>query len=124
MKLYLIPTTGQWFGTQDEAKAAARAADTHYDRVEVPTLHKAALIAWLNEHRVGADQPAAPPAGPVIDYVTPPPRQPDPARAAQVDREITIEEAIGEADYPRALRLAEHIHCRLMEHARAAGSRP
>jgi len=107
MKLYLA--AGLYVGTQTEA----RECDRLFTPVEFPT-GKEELIAALNgivdntreiyASRQVAAQPPAPPA----------PRAPD-----TVARDITVEEAIGEADHARAIRLAEHIHCRLMELARA-----
>jgi hypothetical protein len=55
MKLYQSPD-GVWTGTQADAKAHAREAGVSWREVEVPT-DKAGLMAFLNEHRVGAKQP-------------------------------------------------------------------
>jgi hypothetical protein len=121
MKLYIAD--GGYVGTQAEAKQVDRA----FRPVEVPT-SKDELIAFLNQLvRHTADiyrsrvaiMPApelfqsAPPATPAAIEASA-------TRAAQIARDITIEEAIAEADYARALALAHHIHHRLMEHARAA----
>lgn len=111
MKLYLAD--GQYAGTQAEAKRLGR-----FTAVEVPT-DKPSLIAWLNE-QLGLQHSVAAPVA--IQLACAPPTQAAESTERvreQQRRDISIEEAIGEADYPRAIRLAEHIHCRLMEHARA-----
>lgn len=62
MKLYLSPD-GVWTGTQADAKAHARAANTTWKECEVP-VDKAGLMAFLNHHRVGAAAPVASSAPP------------------------------------------------------------
>lgn len=52
MKLYLIPSTGEWLGTQADAKAAAREVGCDFDQLEVPT-DKTGLLEFLNRHQVG-----------------------------------------------------------------------
>ena len=52
MKLYRTPT-GHWAGTKDDAAALAKAHNTTYEQCEVP-YDKAGLLAFLNEHKVGA----------------------------------------------------------------------
>lgn len=111
MRLYRTPQ-GQWAGTQAEAKALGQ-----FDQVEVPT-DKPGLLEFLNRHRVGAMVEAAPSLT-LIQPPAPPPPAPD-TRGAQLAQDISVEEAIQAADYPRALYLAHQVHHRLMEHARSA----
>jgi hypothetical protein len=114
MRLYHTPT-GQWAGTQAEAKALGL-----FELVEVPT-DKPGLLAFLNLHRVGADRVEIDytPTITLVQPPAPPPPVPD-TRGAQLAQDISVEEAIQRADYPRALYLAHQIHHRLMEHAREA----
>lgn len=58
MKLYNTPT-GHWAGTQDEAKALAKQHNTSWAQCEVP-YDKAGLLAFLNQHRVGAVEVSTP----------------------------------------------------------------
>lgn len=55
MKLYRTPT-GHWAGTQEEAKTLAKQHSTTWEQCEVP-YDKAGLLAFLNEHQVGASTP-------------------------------------------------------------------
>lgn len=135
MKLYIA--NGRYVGTQ----AQARDIDPKHNlqHVEVRT-DKDGLIEDLNAIVAAASRiPHFTPGEPIavqynsIDpdngfalFQSTPPVAPvaiEKARdfAAQTAQDITIEEAIGDADYPRALSLAHHIHHRLMEFARAAG---
>lgn len=73
MRLYQSPD-GVWTGTQADAKAHARDANTTWKETEVP-VDKAGLMAFLNQHRVGAASsvspapaPAAPPPPPPSSY--------------------------------------------------------
>lgn len=131
MKLYHIQRTGEWTGTKAEAQRLAARARATFDLVDVPT-DKDGLLAFLNSREAGVlhddvlvyaveDAPATGQGELVITPMQAPPPPPDMARPAIVAQEISVEEAIAGAGYPRALRLAEHVHCRLMEHARAAG---
>lgn len=52
MKLYLIPTTGQWLGTQADAARGARDAGCKFEQIDVPT-DKAGLMEFLTMHAVG-----------------------------------------------------------------------
>ncbi|WIW89604.1 hypothetical protein K3M67_06500 [Sphingobium sp. V4] len=52
MRLYRTPA-GEWAGTQEDARALAKATSTTWLLVEVPVC-KPGLLAFLNEHRVGA----------------------------------------------------------------------
>ena len=52
MRLYRTPA-GEWAGTQEDARALAKATGTTWLLVEVP-VGKPGLLAFLNEHRVGA----------------------------------------------------------------------
>jgi len=110
MKLYLA--AGQYLGTQAEAKKL----DRTYKPVDVPT-SKDELIAFLNGPSPARPREAEPALRPQ------PAVQPERAAPApsKIEAECRIEDAIAEADYPRALSLANHIHQRLMEHARATG---
>lgn len=58
MRLYRTPA-GEWAGTQEDAKALAKAAGTTWFLVEVP-VGKPGLLAFLNNHRVGAAPGGAP----------------------------------------------------------------
>jgi len=125
MKLYRIART--YVGTQAEAKTTGKAQGAPWYEDEVPT-DKAGLIAKLNALLAEQGEGAAPapidaPAAPLFQStppISPAAIEASATRAAQIARDITIEEAIAEADYPRALALAHQIHHRLMEHARAA----
>ncbi len=52
MKLYRTPT-GHWAGNQDDARSLAKQYNTEWESCEVPE-SKIALLAFLNEHKVGA----------------------------------------------------------------------
>lgn len=52
MRLYQIIATGSWFGTQADAKSAAKQAGCSYEQVEVPT-DKPGLLRFLNVCKVG-----------------------------------------------------------------------
>lgn len=125
MKLYRIART--FAGNQADAKTASKAQGTPWREDEWPT-DKVGLLAKLNallaEPGEGAAQaPLDIEAAPLFQSappVTPAAVEASTTRAAQIARDMTIEEAIAEADYARALALAHHIHHRLMEHARAA----
>ncbi len=62
MRLYRTPS-GKWAGTQDDAKALAKAEGTTWALVEVP-VDKPGLLAFLNDHRVGTTPSAEPRAEP------------------------------------------------------------
>jgi hypothetical protein len=59
VRLYQIIATGSWFGTQADAKTAARQAGCSYEQVEVPT-DKPGLLCFLNV-RVGTPATDTPP---------------------------------------------------------------
>lgn len=59
MRLYRTPT-GQWAGTQEDAKALAKAEGITWTLVDVP-VDKPGLLAFLNLHRVGAKPKIEPP---------------------------------------------------------------
>lgn len=117
MKLYSV--AGVFVGTQLAAKELARERGTNWREAEVPT-DKPGLIDWLNRHTEVVRQVATNLAAPKVPAVPAPP--PAPRAPDMVARDISIEEAIGAADHARAIRLAEHIHCRLMELARAGAA--
>lgn len=132
MKLYLA--NGQYVGTQSEA----RKIDKGFEQVEVPT-DKEGLIAYLNgwcnthlgwaiveDSRSVADIETAPfemPEGYVVHNLANDPRETPAEEALRGQgfnpvRSINIEEEIASADFPTALRLAEHATARVGEHLR------
>lgn len=124
MKLYRIGQTH--VSTQPDAKAASKAQGVPWLDVEVPT-DKIGLLAYLNA--LTADGAATITGKPELEImlapelfqssppVTPASAEASQAYAAKVERDLSIEDAILAADYPRALYLASCIHTRLMEHA-------
>jgi hypothetical protein len=59
MKLYVTPR-GRWTHRIDHAAKIAAEDGGDYRKLDVPT-HQDGLLAFLNEHRVGATVPATPP---------------------------------------------------------------
>lgn len=131
MKLYQIDQT--YCGTQAETKTLAKAAGVKFDAAiheqEVPT-DKAGLIDFLNNELRIADfhqrravtAATAQPLGEIAPMHEPIERYPTDAdvdtikRMAGVAHNINVEEEIGRADYPTAIRLALHATSRLQEH--------
>ncbi|MCP3730421.1 hypothetical protein M9978_08265 [Sphingomonas sp. MG17] len=116
MKFYHT-ADGRWA----TARPASKAAAAEWAALDLDTSQRG-FLAFLNEHRVGASDRVEITVEPTLIITQPPapppaPADPWPARYAQ---EISVEEAIAEADYPRALALAHHVHHRLMEFARKA----
>lgn len=112
MKFYHT-TDGRWA----TARPASKAAAAEWAAIDIDTTQRG-LLAFLNLHRVGATVETAPSLT-LVQPPAPPPPAPD-TRGAQLAQDISVEEAIQAADYPRALYLAHQIHHRLMEHARSA----
>lgn len=109
MKFYFAD--GRYYGTKAEVKGKDAT------QVDLP-IDKDGYMALVNRLLDERDDALAMAAGTPRPLISQP--APDTAREQQRS-DITIEEAIAEADYPRALTLAHHIHHRLMEHGRAAG---
>ncbi|WP_066803308.1 hypothetical protein [Sphingomonas asaccharolytica] len=147
MRLY-VTTRGSWAGTQDDAKALAKAEGGTWELSEVP-VDKASLLGFLNAHKVGAcEQQSDGLSGASHDTGSPghsgkPEGQLKPAevdasvhaapagakplhyhenygRALQVAHDCDIEEAIGRADLRRTINLTDHVFSRLREHVDAA----
>lgn len=120
MRLY-VTRNGSWAGTQADAKALAASERSVWREEEVPT-SKAELLAFLNRLHVGregtGEAPQAPPE--VVEAPKAPVAPAAPSAADRVAEECDIEEAIGRADLPRTIRLAEHVHWRLKEHLEEA----
>lgn len=114
MRLY-VTAKGRWAGTQADAKILAR-EDGGWEQCDVPT-DKDGLIAFLNGIR--ADEEEVEITGSPDITLSFDMSDPAPGFSERAKRDISVEEEIAIIDYPRAIRLAEHIHCRLMEHARA-----
>jgi len=113
MKFYLVE--GRYVATQ------AAAGKHPFTAVDIPTDQKG-LMALLNgmlDELAKTHDTAGLAASALIMACEEP--EPDTVRERQ-RQDITIEEAIAESDYPRALALAHHIHHRLMEHGRAIGA--
>lgn len=109
MKYYLAE--GRYYNTKADVKGKEA------KQVDLPTDKDGyrELVNGLLDERDAANAAA------ILTNMHPLVIVPDPDTVRDQQRQdITIEEAIAEADYPRALALAHHIHHRLMEHARAA----
>lgn len=104
MRLYLAK--GQYVGTQ----ADARKIDKSFEQVEVPT-DKEGLIAYLNGWcNVGVHDPLV-----IQSVLEEPAGAPAAAVFDKIMSSIDIEEQIASADFPTALRLAEHATSRVGE---------
>lgn len=112
MKLY-EGNNAQFYGTQADAKAAV--GKGNFTEVDVPT-DKYGLMSFLNQRANAYDdlrpveQTERLPAPPVST-------QPSPI-VERVDTTIA-EDEIANADFPTALRLAEHATARVGEHLKA-----
>lgn len=133
MKLYLID--GTYCGTQAEAKAEAKRVGIKFDatthEANVPT-DKEGLIAYLNglSRGVYGATPLTVPTLPELLGDIAPMHHPiemlpvhslasDPRETPMAERvahNINVEEEIGRADYPTAVRLTLHATSRLQEH--------
>lgn len=129
MKLYHA-NTGQWFGTQADAKKAV--GKHNFSEVDVPT-DKWGLIGWLNAQTVAADFKAEKVAefedniingNPDTEIIVLKP-VPEPERVivnverfSRADRSIAIDDVIQAADFAEAVRIAEHATARVGEHLR------
>lgn len=115
MKLYRTPT-GHWAGNQDDARALAKDLDTTWEPCEVPD-NKAGLLAFLNQHSVGAvsfDTPEV--RTPNDERVPEPPATVHPAQ--KVWDRLSMEEAILVAPLDTAVALAELVMSRIRDFAR------
>jgi len=122
MNLYRT-ASGSWAGTQVDARIAAKDDGGRYVAVDVPT-DKPSLLAFLNLHRVGApvertERLEAPPVAPTPP-ASPAPSPAVPETVAKLRHDISVEEEIAKADFPSAIRLADHCLWRLTEHVREA----
>lgn len=119
MRLYQSPD-GVWTGTQADAKAHAKAANTTWKETEVP-VDKAGLMAFLNAHKVGATGPvvfSAPSPAP-CEFV----EVEQPTAAVQPDKPqwvqtLNIEEALWELPLHEAIRLGGIVVERIREFAK------
>lgn len=122
MRLYLSPD-GVWTGTQADAKAHARDANTTWKEFEVP-VDKAGLLSFLNEYRVGAAVPPVSSAETLADRaeVTVTPVQvddrPAPSPLPMSIQTIPLEEAIWELPLEEAVKLGGIVMERIREFAR------
>lgn len=112
MRLYQSPD-GVWTGTQADAKAHAKEANTAWKEVEVP-VDKAGLMAFLNQHKVGAASSVSPALAPAPVTAAPP------APLPQAIQSIPLEEAILELPLPEAIRLGGIVFERIREFAKKA----
>lgn len=112
MKLYRTHT-GHWAGNQDDARALAKAYDTEWEPCEVPD-NKAGLLAFLNEHSVGADKPTQ------IVYRAEPvtPAKPEEPKELKGWTRLDMEEAILSAPLETAVALAELVMSRIRDFTR------
>lgn len=123
MKLYRTPT-GHWAGTKDDAAALAKAHGTTFEQCEVP-YDKPGLLAFLNEHRVGAvadttdDPEEVVPTGSTFD--TPPTpavfNTQETAHQKQM-RRLDVEEFIFAAPLEVAMAMGEIAMNRMRDFAR------
>lgn len=123
MKLYLA--NGQYVGTQAEA----RKIDKGFEQVEVPT-DKEGLIDYLNnigqgnrhDDTIVEEIVGAKPQSMNLEEALATQRAAVDTRAdcrlARLADGINVEEEIANADFPTALRLAEHATARVGEHLR------
>lgn len=123
MKLYRTENT--FDGSQAAARATSKALAAPWTEFEWPT-SKPEVIAALNQLCAGIAVNSGPETLELLHFQSTPPMsapsiQASRDYAASVARDVSIEEAIAEADHARLIRLAEHIHFRLMELARGAG---
>ncbi len=123
MKLYEA-NGGQFYGTQADAKAAV--GKGNFTEVDVPT-DKYGLIAYLNNLTLDVVIEAAGGENPIIEYnndfihstvqdIEPKADTRPLERLIKVERNIKIEDEIANADFPTALRLAQHATSRVGEH--------
>lgn len=126
MKLYKSDTPDvagdRWFGTQADAKKAV--GKHNFSEVDVPT-DKWGLIGWLNANTssLPADEPSAavaadPDPDPDCERLDDSTLLWTPGKTARAERSIAIDDEIASADFPTALRIAEHATSRVAEHLR------
>lgn len=117
MKLYRTPT-GHWAGTKDDAAALAKAHKTTYEQCEVP-YDKAGLLAFLNEHKVGAVAIAAVEApAPASTPVAPTPVVFEETTHQKQMRRLEVEEFIFAAPLEVAMAMGEIAMNRMRDFAR------
>ena len=119
MKLY-VDSTGHWTGTQADAKRDAEGGE--WDMREVPT-DKAGLLEWLNSNWANrpVDQTAVA-AAVAESTVKAAADQVSADRRAGMDHNIRVEDEIANANFPDAIRLAEHAASRVLEHVQYAAN--
>jgi hypothetical protein len=123
MKLYKS-NNGRWFGTQADAKRAV--GTNRFGEVNVPT-DKLGLIDWLNAEEEKRRERDAHNTAVLTEVAAQPLAEiaPEPVKltsedpyVARIARSIDVEDEIAKADYPNALRLADHATSRVAEHLR------
>jgi selenophosphate synthetase-related protein len=119
MKLY-VDANGHWTGTQADAKRDA--AGEEWDAREVPT-DKTGLIAWLNSYQpVSAFTPSPEEMEDVREVVADAIVEVAVDARAKAEHNMNVEDEIANASFSDAIRLAEHVNHRVLEHVRYAAN--
>lgn len=127
MRFYRIDT-GQWFNTQQEAKAAAKAASTRWGPVDVPT-DKPGLLAWLAAQAAPSPETLLGPQGDIATAIGAEPTAsntafvpdaPVPPSPAAVPATVDLDAAFAAAPLAQRLTLAAIA----LEDARALAPAP
>lgn len=121
MKLYRTPT-GHWAGNQDDARALAKELDTTWELCDVPE-SKAALLEFMNEHKVGAVNTRKEVSGDTQFLTVRSPVFVKPSEVTRSSHEklwdrLELEDAILKAPLDTAVALAELVMSRIRDFTR------